>query len=175
MKWIVRLIALLVVASTVGLATLVLDTRSSLDKSQSAVANEWTELRPDIVARYVVLADANNLLRDSGGPSRTIVSDIDAALREWDALVEDESDLADQLHSANELEGLARRLDKVVTASPQTQTEQQLAALVDFANLKVDASVINELIEKYQSDLDGSFAKLLAGSLGFEELPALVS
>jgi hypothetical protein len=172
-KWLLRGIALAIVAGAIGLGAVAITSRSDLDDGEAAVEAAWADLVPDLDARYDALQVTNDAVRDEGGGARAIVGEIDAALTDWDNARRTNRSVDAQISAANTLEGLARRLEATIAASPRFGVEPVLAAYATFAQHAVDGEVLNERVDSYADDRRGILHNVVATALGHDKVRRL--
>ncbi len=172
MRLLIRFVALVVVALTVGGVALALTSRNTLDEQLAKIETEWSELRPDLEDRYDALATANDAVRTNGGASRAVIGELDAALSDWDRATRT-SDVGAQLRVANELEGLGRRLVATLTDSPRLASNASTLALTAYAARTASAERLNAEISAYANDRGGTIRSAFADLLDHPQLPLL--
>src|SRR5215813_1577511 len=105
-RWVRRALIVVALVVLIGGVILAITSRPDLKNSRADVDARWGVLRGPLDTRYALLANANYDVRDAGGPERTIVTDIDRALREWRN--DRRAAVPTQVDDANELEALGR-------------------------------------------------------------------
>jgi hypothetical protein len=170
-----RLLGAVVVLAIVAGATLALTSRPRLSSDRSAVEREWRAARPGLDARYR-LADA--LARDidaAGGPANPLVTQVDDAYSTWRAQG-GKAAVADEIATANTLEGLSRRLAVTVTRSTLLHGDHTVTAALTAMNaapIPQAVTALEDAIAKYEKDRGGALRRLVAGPLGYHAIPRL--
>ena len=127
---------LLVGLLVAGAVVAVLNTKPDLEDARDRVDARWLVVRPSLVDRYGKLAAVELALAATGGPDRAVTKDLKDALDRWNRLAKagrTEVDPGEEAATANELEGLARRVRANVEASPKLKGDATLAAaLAEF-------------------------------------------
>ena len=172
MRFVVRVVALVVAAVAVGAAALGVTSRNALDDRRADIEAAWRALQPELAARYEALATANDAVRANGGGARAVVGELDAALADWDRTARS-SDLRAQLQAANELEGLGRRLTATLADSPRLASDASNLALAAFTQRTISAKSLNSDISAYADDRGGVIRSTVADLLDHPELPLL--
>jgi hypothetical protein len=172
MKSVVRVVALAIVALTVGGAALALTSRNALDDRLARIEADWREVRPTLEIRYEALATANDAVRSGGGSARAVVGELDAALAEWDRTIR-ASDLRAQLRAANQLEGLGRRLVATAADSPRLASDASTLALAAYSERTISTKPLNSDISAYADERGGAIRSAVADLLDHPELPQL--
>jgi hypothetical protein len=173
-RGLLALVALAVVAAG-ALAAYAWAARPDLDEHRDAAQARWAALRPALDERYELLGALNDQVRNASGPDRDVVRDLDVALATWGDATE-EGDVAREVRSANELEGLARRLAITVDASPSLSASGAVrAATSQFAEAPVPGGVraYDAAASAYESQRRGTLRALVADAFGYEMLPSL--
>jgi hypothetical protein len=164
-----------VVLAIVAGATLALSSRPRLETDRSAVERRWRAVEPGLNTRYGLVDALARAIAGADGPPNSIVDDVDTAFARWKA-VRLGSDVAASISAANTLEGLARRLDAIVTGSPllkvnKTVTNAQHALTVE--RIPTGVSALNEAVDKYEKDRGGPLRRMVAGPMGYDAIPRL--
>ncbi len=169
------LFPVLLVAAAVGLVVAVVSARPDLQRAKRKVDASWSDLAPHLNQRYTKLADADALLRATNGPVHDLVTNVDAAVAQWQH-VSGHGSVADQVEAANALEALSRRLLATANASPRladnTAAKTALGAFAGDQTL-ANASNFNALVATYERDRRGPIRQIAAKMLGDGNIPAL--
>jgi hypothetical protein len=163
------LIPLLVVALLVVVGVSVLTARPDLQDAQHAVDATWAPLAADLNGRYFQLIGADQQLHSLTGPSRALVSDLDAALNDWTVLQKHGS-VAQQVAAANALEAIAQR----IAAAPRLQSDARAhAALTAFSGQAPPSATkaFNDAVVRYHKALQGPVRSAVASVFGYDEVP----
>ena len=169
------LVPVLIVAAVVAAGSSVLSARPDLQKARRNVDASWSSLSGRLDQRYVLLAAVDEKFRPIPGPIHSLVSDVDGALGRWrDARAH--SSVASQVHAANDVEGLARRL--VATASVSPRVRSNAAALTALGRFLRDpsrgpAGAFNDVVAKYEHERHGPVREVVASVLGDDSIPVL--
>lgn len=160
-----------------ALAVLLLG-RSRLDDSQAKVDKTWTPLRSPLAQRYLKLAAVDTALRDAGGGDRAVAGDLDGLLEQWAREQRaKEIDPEAETDTANQLEGVARRVVAAYFASPRLQEKEALgAAITEFGAAAVPTRAIdryNDAVGDYQGTRDSALWSPAAKLLGYDARPVL--
>jgi len=165
----------LLVAAVVGLVVAVASARPDLQQAKQRVEVSWNGLAPYLDQRYQKLAAADAQLRATAGPVHDLVTNVDAAVAQWQH-VSGHGSVADQVEAANALEALSRRLLVTANASPRLASNTAAkTALGTFAGDQTLASTtnFNTLVASYERDRRGPIRRLAAKMLGDGDIPAL--
>jgi len=171
-------LALAVVAVVVVLAVVaVLTTQPDLSDHRDQVDRAWTPLRVPLVARYQALGGVLQALDGAGAQGRTVTKDLAATLARWERLASVD-DPATQAPLANDLEGLAARVQANVSASDRLNASTSVkAALQAFHTAVVSPPAVaayNRAVRGYQRARTGTIRGPVADILGFDARPQLV-
>jgi hypothetical protein len=173
-RWARRVLLVIALVVLVGGVVIALTTRPSLDRARNDVEQQWTALRPSLDARYALLGRVNNAARSTAGPAEPLVTDIDGALATW--RTSSSASVTDQVRAANDLEALGRRLGVTIAASSRFRTAAPVTAAArsyTTAPFPARAAAFTDAVRKYESTRGGSFRRLVAGTLGYDSIPAL--
>ena len=173
MRWLLRAVALVIVAVAAGVATVALTSRSDLDRAERTLETNWDRIRPQLDERYLALATATDAVRDAGGSARRVVGEIDATVADWSDARRDGSSIADQIALANALEGLGRRLGATIDDSPRFDSDAIRAAFAAYRNTTVDARPLNKAVDEYTEARGSRLRRFIADFLGHEGVPRL--
>ncbi|HEY8216046.1 MAG TPA: hypothetical protein VIH82_02860 [Acidimicrobiia bacterium] len=178
-RWIVVLAVALLVAAIVAALLLV---RPGLEDGRDRADHRWTPLRPPLIARYEALDGVAAALADAGAADRAVTLDLRGALDRWHRYAlrgPRHTDPAAEVTIANGLEELARRIRANMIASEKLRTNEPLTtALAAFDQAIVPARALrayNRAVRAYEDDRSGFFEHLVAGALGYDARPVLVT
>jgi hypothetical protein len=174
-RGLLALLALAVVAAG-ALAVYASAARPDLDEHRDAAHERWEALRPGLDERYARLGALNDQVRNAAGPDRDVVRDLDVALATWSDAREDGGDVAREVRSANELEGLTRRLAITIEDSASLSASEGVRAAADqLSSAPVPAGVpeYEAAVAAYEAQRRGTLRALVAGVFGYEMLPSL--
>jgi hypothetical protein len=171
MRWLVRSVALVIVAAVAGLGTVALTSRNDLERANDDLDAAWERVRPDLDARYDALGRANEAVRGAGGSARRIVGEIDSTLARWTDAANTRAPVATQIGLANELEGLGRRLAATIRDSPRFETDSVATAYADFERAAVDARDLNRAVDHHDLARGGTLRRFVTGMLGNGDVP----
>lgn len=175
MRWVVRALALVIVAAVAGVGTIALTSRNDLERANDDLDTAWERIRPDLDTRYDALAAANESVRGAGGGARRIVGEVDSALARWDDAANTHASIATQIGLANELEGLGRRLSATIRDSPRFAVEPVEQAYLGFERATVDARDLNRAVDRHDLARGGSLRRFVTGALGHDDVPHLAA
>jgi hypothetical protein len=172
----VRLIVPIVLVLLVVVAgVIVLTSRPGLEDARKGVDATWDAAAPRINERLTVLAAANQPLVSTPGPVGEVAKEVDAELKTW-VRAQQSNDRDAAIESANQLEGLGRRLVAVVRASPRVSADPNITARIDaFANTPEPAEIdaFARAVRAYEDERRGPIRGIVAGALGYDEVPTL--
>jgi hypothetical protein len=171
-------LALAVVAVVVVLVVIaVLTTQPDLSDRRDQVDRAWTPLRAPLVARYQTLGGVLEALDAGGGQGRTVTKDLAATLSQWQRLARVD-DPASQAPLANDLEGLAARVQANVAASDRLNQNATIKSALDAFHRAVVSppavAAYNRAVRAYQHARTGTIRRPVADVLGFDARPQLV-
>lgn len=177
-RWIVVLVVAVLAAVVIAALLLV---RPGLDDARNRVDARWTPIRPALIARYGALGTVAKALDDAGAGDRAVTIDLDAELARWDRFAlrgPKHTDPGAEVAIANDLEGIARRVNANVFASARLQANQPLKdALQAFGVAVVPQPAIaayNLAARAYEDDRTGFLSQIVADTLGYESRPVLL-
>jgi hypothetical protein len=177
-RWIVVLVVAVLVAAVVAAFVLV---RPGLEDERGRVDARWTPLRPALITRYAKLDSVATALRDAGAGDRAVTADLDSLLARWNRfalLGPKHTNATSEATTANELEGLARRVRANYIASEKLKSNEALRAAIDaFDQAVVSPPAVkayNRAVRTYEDDRSGFFERIVAGALGYDARPVLV-
>ena len=174
----VVLVLVVLVVLLVGVAVaVVLVGRGKLDDAQANVDDAWRPLRAPLTVRYLRLAAVGTAFRDAGAADRTVTRDLDRFLDQWGKQRNaKDPDPADEVATANALEGAARRVI-VASGAPRLQANEPLqTAIAEFTGSEVPAPAVaayERKVRDYQDTLDGTFWSPAARIFGYDTRPVL--
>src|SRR5262245_2641951 len=116
MRFTRRLVLIFLVVAVVVAALVVFTRRPDLEDARKAVNSSWDSAEPALDTRFSLLAAANNKVKGTPGPAGQVADDVDETLQDWLGARQDEN-RDRSIVIANELEGMGRRLVRVVKAS----------------------------------------------------------
>src|SRR3981081_2299249 len=128
-----RLAVVVLVLLVVGAIALVLTTRPKLEDARNGVDRAWTPLRGPLSERYAKLAAANPELAAAGGGERDVSRALGLRLGRWGELrraKDGDADADAEAQTADQLEGLATRLQAVVSSSDRLRGSDALAQAI---------------------------------------------
>lgn len=169
-----RWIALIVLAVIGGLIALVLTGRGALQGDDRQVIDRWKTLRAPLTQRYDLLAAAGATTAQLG--DRSVTDDISKGVATWQASLR-RSGIDAQIAAANDLEGLARRLDANVAASTKLRTDTDVQAALAAFHQSAPAQPLvdgfDDATARYARDRTSAGRRLAAALFGFDPRPAL--
>ena len=178
-----RLAVVVVVLLVIGAIAVVLTTRPKLEDRRSDVDRAWTPLRGPLGERYARLGEANTQLAAAGGGERDVARALGLRLGRWGELHragDDDADADAEAQTADELEGLATRLQAVVSSSDRLRASdplnQAIAAFQATGNEQLQATVktYNRSVRDYEDERNGLPRGPVASLFGYDSRPQLV-
>jgi hypothetical protein len=170
-----RVLGAVVVLAIVAGATLALSSRPRLNSDRRAVERSWLAVRDGLGARYKLVDTLAREINAVGGPANPLVEQVRTAYSDWTALRPD-APVASAISTANTLEGLARRLEATVKASPILKVEKKVTdALREVTEAPIPPQItpLDEAVARYEKDRGGPLRRLVAGPMGFDPIPRL--
>ena len=173
-------VIVLVVAGTIAL---VLTTRPELDDSREDVDRTWTPLRAPLADRYGRLAEVNARMAEAGAGDRDVARVLGLTLARWDRLrrtPNGDADAEAEAETAARLEGLATRVQAVVSSSDRLRAVdallQAIAVYQGTANEQLLAAIksYNDAAQEYEDTRNGLLRRPVAGVFGYESRPQLL-
>src|SRR3981081_3826132 len=128
-----RLAVVVLVLLVVGAIALVLTTRPKLADARNGVDRAWTPLRGPLSERYAKLAEAHTQRAAAGGGERDVSRALGLRLGRWGELrraKDGDADADAEAQTADQLEGLATRLQAVVSSSDRLRGSDALAQAI---------------------------------------------
>jgi hypothetical protein len=175
-----RLALVVVLLLVVGAVMLALTTRPRLDDDRSAVDHQWTPLRAPLVARYDKLTGATAAFIAAGGGDRAITKDLLTTLKQWAGLHKVPSakaDAAKEATTADDLEGLGRRLRATISGSDRFRSVAPVTETITAfeSTIPPPAAVksYNDAVTKYEHARRGLLHRIVADTLGYGSRPVL--
>jgi hypothetical protein len=175
MRIVRRVVPIVVVVVIVVALVLVLTSRPSLEKARKDVNTTWDAAAPTLNERFLALAAANQKVLGTPGPAGEIAKDVDTALRAW-VRTQQNNNRDAAIETANELDGLGRRLVNVVRASPRLSADQNVTGPIDtYANAGPPAELgaFARAVRAYQKERQGPVRGAVADALGYDSVPTL--
>jgi hypothetical protein len=173
LKWVVLALVVVVIA---GAAALVVVEQPKLDDARSTVDAQWKPLtaKDQLVARYQKLEGALSAFKSAGGQGRGVDRDLTAALRRWNAALED-GDAGAQVQAADTVEAQGARLVANVFGSARFKGQAAVTdAIAAWAGTKPPPSLIeayNRATRDYEDARTDLLARPVALALGFGARP----
>jgi len=177
------LAVVVLVLLVVGAVALVLTTRPKLEDGRKGVDRAWTPVRGPLAERYNRLGDANAQLAAAGGGDRDVARALGLRLARWRDLQRVRTGDADadaEAETADQLEGLAARLEAVVSSSDRLRAaeglNQAIAAFQGTGNQQLLAAVktYNDSVRDYEDERDGLLRSPVASLFGYDARPQLL-
>jgi hypothetical protein len=176
-----RLAVVVVVLLVIGVVALVLTTRPKLEDRRGDVDRAWTPLRGPLGERYARLGEANAQLAAAGGGERDVARALGLRLGRWGELHragDGDADADAEAQTADQLEGLATRLQAVVSSSDRLRTSdllnQAIAAFQGTVPPPPAVTAYNRAVRRYEDTRHETLKRLPAKLLGFDARPILV-
>jgi len=177
-----RLAVVVVLVLVAGAVALVLTTRPQLDDRRDDVDRAWTPLRAPLAGRYDLLATVNGEATTAGAGDRSVTRELGLALARWDRLrraPDSDADDDAEATTANQLEGLAARLQAVVLSSDRLRgvdtLNQAIANFQGTAPLLAPAiKTYNDAVQDYEDTRTSFVRRPIADPLGYDSRPQLL-
>jgi hypothetical protein len=176
-----RLAVVVLVLVVAGVVALVLTTRPKLDDRRNDVDRAWTPLRGPLGERYAKLAEANAQLAAAGGGERDASRALGLGLARWGQLrraKDDDADADAEARTADQLEGLATRLQAVVSSSDRLRASdalnQAIAAFQGTVPPPPAVTAYNRAVGDYEDERNGLLRSPVASVFGYDSRPTLV-
>ena len=174
-----RLAAIVLVLLLAGSVVLVLTTRPKLDDARGEVDTTWKPLRAPLAARYEKLAAANAELGTAGAGDRDVARALSLNLARWDRLRRAQDQDADaEAETADQLEGLATRLQAVVLSSDRLKSvdplNQAIAAFQGAVPPPPAVKAYNDATRSYEDERNGLLRRPVARLFGYDSRPQLL-
>lgn len=178
LRWIVVLVAVLLVVAVVAALLLV---RPGLEDARDRVDRGWTPLRPALITRYDALDGVAAALAEAGAGDRAVTKDLERELARWQRYAvrgPKHTDPATEVAIANSLEELARRVLANLIASQRLRDSEPLqTALQSYDQAIVpepEVRAYNRAVRAYEDDRAGFVERIVAGALGYDSRAVLV-
>jgi hypothetical protein len=175
-----RLAVVVVVLLVIGVVALVL-TRPKLEDRRGDVDRAWTPLRGPLGERYARLGEANAQLAAAGGGERDVARALGLRLGRWGELHragDGDADADAEAQTADQLEGLATRLQAVVSSSDRLRTSdplnQAIAAFQGTVPPPPAVTAYNRAVRDYEDERNGLLRSPVASLFGYDSRPQLV-
>ncbi|HYV60778.1 MAG TPA: hypothetical protein VFA62_11975 [Acidimicrobiia bacterium] len=176
-----RLAVVVLVLLVIGAIALVLTTRPKLEDSRHAVDRAWTPVRGPLSERYDRLAAVNEQLAAAGGGERDVARALGLRLARWGELRRARTgDANAEAETADQLEGLATRLQAVVSSSDRLRSadglNQSIAAFQGTSTQPLLAAVktYNDSVRHYEDERNGLLRSPVASLFGYDSRPQLL-
>ncbi len=174
-----RLAVVVLVLLLAGGVALVLTTRSKLDDAQGAVDRTWTPLRAPLAARYEKLTAVNAEFAAAGAGDRDVARALGLNLARWDRLRRaGDADADAEAGTADQLEGLATRLQAVVLSSDRLKgvdpLNQAIAAFQGTLPPSPAVKAYNDATRSYEDERNGLLRRPVASVFGYDSRPQLL-
>ena len=176
-----RLAVVLVISLVIGAIALVLTTRPKLEDRRGDVDRAWTPLRGPLGERYARLGEANAQLAAAGGSEREVARALGLRLGRWGELRragDRDADADAEAQTADQLEGLATRLQAVVSSSDRLRASdplnQSIAAFQGTVPPPPVVTAYNRSVRDYEDERNGLLRSPVASLFGYDPRPLLV-
>jgi hypothetical protein len=177
-----RLAVVVLVLLVAGTVALVLTTRPKLDDGRDEVDGSWTRLRAPLAGRYDQLAAVRAEMTAAGGGERAVTRELGTTLSRWGELRRagnDDADAEAEAEAADRLEGLATRLQAVVSSSDRLRGVEALnQRIAEFQAttppLLPPVKTYNDAVRDYQDERNGFLRSPVASVLGYDSRPQLL-
>jgi hypothetical protein len=175
-----RLAVVVVLLLVAGAAALVLTARPQLDDRRDDVDRAWTPLRPGLAARYERLAAVHAEATTAGAGDRGVTRELGLTLARWDRLrraADRDADADAEAATANQLEGLAARLQAVVLSSDRLKgvdaLNQAIAAFQGTSPPVPAVKTYNDAAKEYEDTRESFVRRPIADLFGYDSRPQL--
>jgi hypothetical protein len=175
-----RLAVVVLVLLIAGGVALVLLTRPQLEDHHDDVDRAWTAVRQPLAARYEQLAAVNEQMAAAGAGERSVTRELRTTLSRWVRLrqaSEGDADVDGEARTADELEGLATRLNAVVLSSDRLKSveplTQSIAAFQGTAPPLPAIKTYNDATEAYEDTRTSLLRRPAADLFGYDSRPQL--
>jgi hypothetical protein len=168
-----RVLGAVVVLVIVAGATLALSSRPRLNSDRDDIEQQWHAVKGALAKRYALVDKLALAVDGAGGPANPLVDLTRTTVKRWTALGTDTS-VATAIATSNTLEGLARRLQTTIAASPILHADPVVTATlrnVTSQPLPSGVASLNAAVARYEKDRGGPVRRLAAGPLGFDAIP----
>jgi hypothetical protein len=177
-----RLAVVVLVLLLAGAAALVLTTRPKLDDGRDEIDGAWRPLRGLLAARYDQLAAMNAEVAAAGAGERAVTRELGTTLARWGELRragDDNADADAEARTADRLEGLATRLQAVVSSSDRLRAVAPLnERIVAFQGtgqpLLPAIKTYNDAVRDYEDERNGVLRSPVASMFGYDSRPQLL-
>jgi hypothetical protein len=176
-----RLAVVVVILLVIGAIALVLTTRPKLEDRRGDVDRAWTPLRGPLGERYARLGEANAQLAAAGGGERDVARALGLRLGRWGDLRragDGDADADAEAQTADQLEGLATRLQAVVASSDRLRASDPLnQAIAAYQGTVPPSAVVttyNRAVRSYEDERNGLLRSPVASLFGYDSRPQLV-
>jgi hypothetical protein len=170
-----RLVVALLVLVVAGLVILVVMVRPGLRDNADEVDASWKPLVAPLTERYKTLAGVRDALNAAGVGDRQVVVGLTRTLDRW-SIASTGTDAEDQVTTANQLEALASRADRLVHTPRLLQNPTLGTAFTAFTKTAPQRQLLddyNQRVEQYQGDRDGFWSRIVAHLDGYDMRPTL--
>jgi hypothetical protein len=172
-----RLLPVVIVLVIVVALVLVFTSRPSLEDARNEVDTNWDVAAPKLNERFVLLTSATQAVLNTPGPTGEIAKDVDEALKRW-VRAEEAKDRDAAIDTANDLDGLGRRLVTVVRSSPRLSADANVTGPIDaYANAAAappaELAAFAEAVRAYEQERQGPVRGVVADVFGYEAVPTL--
>jgi hypothetical protein len=179
-----RLAVVVLLLLIAGAVALVLTTRPQLEDHRDDVDRAWTPLRAPIAlpARYERLAAVHAEMTTAGAGDRAVTRELGTSLARWDRLrraPDGDADADAEATTADELEGLATRLNAVVLSSDRLKGVESLnRTIAEFQGtappLLPAVKTYNAAVQEYEDTRNGLLRRPAVDLFGYESRPQLL-
>jgi hypothetical protein len=177
-----RLAVVILVLLVAGAVALVLTTRPKLEDGRDDVDGAWTRLRAPLAGRYDQLAAMHAEMTAAGGGERAVTRELGTTLSRWGELRRagnNDADADAEAETADRLEGLATRLQVVVSSSDRLRAVEPLnQAIVAFQGtgqpLLPTVKTYNDAVRDYEDERNGVLRSPVASVFGYDSRSQLL-
>jgi hypothetical protein len=176
-----RLAVVVIVLFVIGAIAVVLTTRPKLEDRRGDVDRAWTPLRGPLGERYARLGEANAQLAAAGGGERDVARALSLRLGRWGDLRragDGDADADAEAQTADQLEGLATRLQAVVASSDRLRASdplnQAIAAYQGTVPPPPAVKAYNRAVRDYEDERNGLLHSPVASLFGYDSRQQLL-
>ena len=178
LRWIVVLVAVLLVVAVVAALVLV---RPGLEDGRDRVDRGWTPLRPRSSPGTTRSRASPPRSPMPAPPTAAVTKDLERQLARWQRYAvrgPKHTDPATEVAIANSLEELARRVLANLIASQRLRTNEPLQVALQAYDQAIvpepEVRAYNRAVREYEDDRSGFVERIVAGALGYDSRPVLV-
>jgi hypothetical protein len=168
------LLPLLIVLAIVAAVVAVFTARPDIQRARDNVNETWSPLSTQLQGRYQLLENVDKQLLFFGGPVHQLASQVSTSLDAWKHAIST-NDVSGEVHAANDLEALGRRMVASARQSPQVNANEAVVNAVDtYAGDQsyAGAPAFNAAVGTYEKQRRGPVRGVVAAMLRDDDVPA---